>query len=111
MAARDPDARREIARLGGLARSARQTPSDMLAKANRTYRDSFRQGHKCGMCSEVLIPQDLPAEEIQRRADALFRLHMSRLRMRQARAKSKQAEAAAELKMIDGELAHIASAS
>lgn len=111
MASRDPATRSEIARLGGLARSAKHSPGAMLAKANTTYRDSFRKGHQCAMCPAVEIPQDLEPAEIERRAEALYRLHMRRLRLRQTRAKAKADEAREELQAIDDELATIASAS
>lgn len=109
MAARDPDMRRRIAALGGLGKAARH--GDGLAEGRRTYRDSFRAGHECGMCPKVEIPQDLPAEEIDRRAKALFAAHMRRIRMRRMRAERQADQAAEEIRECDEELADIASAS
>lgn len=109
MAARDPDMRRRIAALGGLGKSARYT--DGLAQGRQTYRDSFRKGHECGMCPRVDIPQDLPEDEIQRRADALFSAHMRRIRMRRMKAERQANQAADTMAACDAELADIASAS
>lgn len=111
MASRDPAQRRQISSLGGLGRAARESPAAMLAAANRTYRDSFRKGHQCAMCPAVEIPQDLPAAEIDRRAQALFSAHMKRVRMRRQRAQQLAEDAAAEVRACDEELADIASAS
>jgi hypothetical protein len=110
MASRDAAERREIAALGGLARAAKETPADMLSRANNAYRDSFRTGHTCTICPEILIPQDLAPEEIGRRADLLYRAHMRRLRLRQQRARRKAADAASEEAAAAAELASLASA-
>lgn len=110
MASRDPELRRQISTLGGLGRAARESPEQMLEAANRTYRDSFRAGHQCGMCPTVTIPQDLPADEIERRAKALFSAHMRRLRMRQQRAERAAEDAAGEIAACNAELADVAGA-
>jgi hypothetical protein len=78
---------RDRARLGGLTRAALYDGLTVTAKARATFRESFLTGHTCKVCPPVTIPDDLPQQERQRRADALHSAHYLRVRM--ARGKKK----------------------
>jgi hypothetical protein len=67
-------------RLGGLSRAARHDPREIGRRAHETWRASFLQGHECGLCERIDIPADAPPQERARRGEALFRLHMQRVR-------------------------------
>jgi hypothetical protein len=118
MPARDPEERRAIASIAALSRSATETGADRMASANRTWRETFSRGHSCSVCKKhIAIDQALPAEEIARRGDALYRLHMRRLalvRTQNRRKADEQLEAALEAKAAaiaaDGELSRLALA-
>lgn len=110
MPAHDPYERRVIASIAGLARSARESGTDRLAKANQTYRDSFNVGHECAMCKRIDIDQSLAPEEIRRRGDALYRLHMRRLRLRQQTSQRRAAQAAADVEAVEAMTAEQARA-
>lgn len=96
MPARDPEERRAIASIAALSRSARESGADRMAAANRTYRDSFNTGHECPLCKAIAIDQELPADEIARRGEALYRLHMRRLALRRSQNR-RRADELAEL--------------
>lgn len=74
------DAKRSAGRLGGLSRAARHDPRQIGRRAHETWRASFLQGHECGLCERIDIPADAPPQERARRAEALFKLHMQRVR-------------------------------
>jgi len=95
MPARDPGERRAIASIAALSRSATESGADRMAAANRTYRESFLAGHACALCKPVEIDQALPAEEIARRGEALYRLHMRRLALRRTQNRRQADELAA----------------
>lgn len=72
--------------MGALARNAgAQTGAEITAKARRTFRDSFLEGHECKMCPSKKIDPGLPLAERERKAELLYRLHMSRLSSRAAK--------------------------
>lgn len=109
MPARSPEERRAIASIAALSRSARESGAERLAAANATYRASFNCGHQCAMCPPVGIDQTLPAEEIERRGAALYKVHMRRLALRRVRSQRLAAEVAA-IEAADAELADVATA-
>jgi hypothetical protein len=118
MPARDPEERRAIASIAALSRSASESGADRMATANRTWRESFNEGHSCSVCKKhIAISQALPAGEIARRGDALYRLHMRRLALVRTQGRRKadeRLEAALEAEAAaiaaDGELTRLASA-
>jgi hypothetical protein len=83
-----PAERKLRARLGGYAARVHHTGDELLREANRAYRDSFRDGHRCAVCPDVRMAAGLTAEEVVRRAEALRRAHYTRLAMLSARARS-----------------------
>lgn len=95
--ASDPSARKRIARMGGLARSASAPSSSAMTEAARSaFRDSFYDKTDPG----------LPEEERQRQADAARRLHMTRLSHLAAKKRQEAARAAQEaLEATEAELA------
>jgi hypothetical protein len=80
MPATDAD-RSRVGRMGALARNAAaQTGTEITEKARRTFRDSFLAGHDCRTCGKaVVIDPGLPLAERERRAELLYRLHMTRI--------------------------------
>lgn len=92
MPAKDAGERRQIARIAALSRSARESGKERMARANEVYRTSFRRGHQCAVCRPEEIDQSLPPEEIARRGEALYRLHMQRLARRRDRSQRLAAE-------------------
>jgi hypothetical protein len=109
MPARDPAERRAIAKIAALSRSATEDGRERLAKANATYRASFNVRHECAMCKPVDIDQSLPPEEIARRGEALYKLHMRRLALRRDRSRRLAAEHQAAADAAEAELASIGS--
>ena len=92
--ANDETERSQRARIGGLARVAlAESRSAVSAPARKAYRESFRQGHECGLCPRIDIDQELPEEEIQAKADILYRLHMTRISHHAKEKRRKAAEA------------------
>ena len=74
------DAKRQAGRLGGLSRAARHDPREIGRRAHETWRRSFLQGHDCALCEHIDIPAGTQPQERARRAEALFSLHMQRVR-------------------------------
>lgn len=69
-----------IGKLGGSTWKATNDTKAFSAQGNRTFRDSFLNGHKCTVCRKpIVIPADLPEEERLRRAQAAYELHFRRL--------------------------------
>lgn len=110
MPARNADERRQIATIAALSRSTRESGKDRLAAANAAYRASFNVRHECNVCKLSEIDQSLSAEEIARRGEALYRLHMRRLALRRDRSRRLAAEHQAEAEAAEEELARFASA-
>lgn len=77
-------------RVGGYARAALYDGVAMTAAARQRFIESFREGHACRVCPEVMLPADLLPAERLRRAEALRRLHYARVAMASARARSKK---------------------
>lgn len=71
-----------IGRVGGLTTSARSNMARLSATGRAAFLDSFSDGHSCKRCPETVIPSDLPADERERRAYALYRSHMARIALR-----------------------------
>lgn len=68
-----------IGQIGGLRRSA-TTDMGVLAHAGqRSFRDSFENGHGCRVCTLVKIPDDITPEERKRRSNALYNAHFKAL--------------------------------
>jgi len=107
MPASSPEERRAIAAIAALSRSATESGTDRLANANRAYRASFNVGHECRMCKLITIDQALPADEIERRGEALYKIHMRRLALWRTRGQNFAAQLAAI--EADAELAGIAT--
>ncbi len=105
MPARNPRERSQIARIAALSRSATESGKDRLAAANTAYRDSFKVSHECNLCKLVEIDQTLPAEEIARRGEALYKRHMQALALKRDRNRRIAAELQAEADSADNELA------
>jgi hypothetical protein len=74
----------EFSSLGGLSRAARYDGLSVTQAARDRFRDSFLEGHDCKVCPRIDIPSDLAAPERERRADALRKLHYSRVSLRAA---------------------------
>jgi len=111
MPARDATERHRIAQIAALSRSATESGSERLAAANTAYRDSFNVGHQCSVCKRRIdIDQALPPEEIARRGEALYKLHMRRLALRRDRNRRVADELQAEADAADVELARVAAA-
>lgn len=110
MPARNAGERRRIAQIAALSRSATETGAERLAAANTAYRDSFNTGHECNLCKRIDVDQALPAEEIARRGEALYRLHMRRLALKRDRNRRIAGELEAEAEAADEELARVATA-
>jgi hypothetical protein len=110
MPARNPAERSAIASIAALSRSARESGSDRLAAANATYRASFNVSHQCNLCKLIEIDQSLPAEEIARRGEAAYRLHMRRLALKRDRSRRLAAELEAAAAAAEAELATVATA-
>lgn len=110
MPARNAADRRAIATIAALSRSATESGTERLAAANAAYRQSFNVGHECGRCKLVEIDQALPAEEIARRGEALYRLHMRRLALSRDRGRRLAAEHAAQADEAEHELTRVAAA-
>ena len=108
MPARNPAERRAIASIAALSRSTRESGKDRLAQANATYRASFNVRHECNVCKLIEIDQTLPAEEIARRGEAAYKLHMRRLALRRDRSRRIADEHLAEAEAADEELARLA---
>ncbi len=107
MPATSPQDRRAIAAIPALRRAARESGAERLEEANRTYRASFDRGHECALCKLIEIDQTLPSDEIARRGEALYKMHMRRMALKRTRGQ----RAAAELAAIeDEELARVAGA-
>ena len=81
---------KDLARLGGLARSAQYDGREVTANARRVFRDSFLVGHTCKVCKPTIIPAELAHSERERRAEALRRLHYARVALASAEARSKR---------------------
>jgi hypothetical protein len=80
---------RDFSSIGGLSRAARYDGLTVTQKARDKFRASFLTGHGgigddgCKVCLQrIEIPSDLPIEERERRAEALRRLHYSRVSLR-----------------------------
>lgn len=110
MPARNASERAAIASIAALSRSATESGRDRLAAANAAYRASFNVRHECNVCKLIEIDQTLPAEEVARRGEAAYRLHMRRLALRRDRSKRLAAEHLANAVAADEELARIAAA-
>lgn len=107
MPARDAGERRQIAKIAALSRSARESGKDRMARANEVYRTSFRKGHECAVCRRVDIDPSLPPEEIARRGEVLYRLHMQRLARRRDRSQRLTAEYQEAADIASEELARL----
>lgn len=102
--------RSQRARIAALARSAAEpSGTAMTERARQTFRDSFLTRHQCDMCGLVEIPEGAPDAERQRRADAAYSAHMTRLSQRAAVSRRRAAghlaeadQAEAELQQLDG---------
>lgn len=68
-----------IGKVGGLTNSARNDMAQLASHGRRAFRESFQNGHDCKVCPRTDIPTDLPEDERDRRADALYRGHFARL--------------------------------
>jgi hypothetical protein len=98
------------ARIAALTRSANEpSGTAMTARARESFRDSFLTRHECDLCGLVEIPEGTPDAERQRRADAAYTAHMTRLSQRAAVARRRAAghlaeadQAEAELQQLDG---------
>jgi hypothetical protein len=77
--------------MGALAANARHDGLEITAKARKLYQDSFLNGHGCKICPRIDIPDDLPDQERQRRADSLRKLHFARMALRSSKARQKRA--------------------
>lgn len=110
MPSRNASERRAIASIAALSRSANESGRDRLAAANDAYRASFNVRHECNVCKLIEVDQTLPADEIARRGEAVYRLHMRRLALRRDRSKRLAAEHLAAAEAADEEMAHIAAA-
>lgn len=110
MPARDANERHRIAQIAALSRSATESGRERMAAANAAYRDSFNAGHGCNLCKRIDIDQSLPAEEIARRGEVLYKLHMRRLALRRDRNRRIAGELGAEADAADEELARVAAA-
>ncbi len=110
MPARNARERSQIARIAALSRSATESGQDRLAAANASYRKSFDAGHECNVCKRVDIDQTLPAEEIARRGEALYKRHMQALALKRSRSRRLAEEHLAEAEAADAELARVATA-
>lgn len=72
--------RSQRARIAALTNVAQQpSGSAMTSVARRRFRDSFLDGHQCDLCGTFTIEPGAPDAERQRRADAAYKLHMTRL--------------------------------
>lgn len=110
MPARNASERRAIASIAALSRSASESGRDRLAAANTAYRASFNVRHECNVCKLIEIDQTLPADEIARRGEAVYKLHMRRLALRRDRSRRIADEHLAVAEAADNELARIAAA-
>jgi hypothetical protein len=81
MPSRDPVVRQQVARIGGLARSARYDGREVTSAARRGFMARFED--------EVDPDRRLPPDERARRAQAAMRAHMARLALRSARSRRK----------------------
>jgi hypothetical protein len=79
----DPEVRRQIARMGGLTTASRHDPRETTAAARRAFEAKFLDE----------TDPTLPMAERLRRADAAYRLYMTRLafKARQARGAKREA--------------------
>lgn len=82
----------------------------MTETARRTFRDSFDVRHECARCGTVEIPQDLPAADRRRMAEAAYRAHMTRLSHSREVMRGRAARAAAAAEQAEAELAELGHA-
>jgi hypothetical protein len=82
-------------RLGGYATAARYDAMVITGKARSTYRESFRDGHRCKLCPAFTMPEGLSEGEIVRRAEALRRAHYTRLAIASGNARRRTSRAPA----------------
>lgn len=75
-------------RVGGFARAAKHDGRDMTAAARLRFAESFRTGHSCRVCPEVILPSDLQPDERERRGEALRRAHYARVALASAKARA-----------------------
>jgi hypothetical protein len=76
----DATVKRLRARAGGLSRAARYDGLVVTARARQTFRDSFLDQ----------VPCDLPESERARRAEALRKLHYTKMALKSAVVRSKK---------------------
>ncbi len=81
MAAKSPERRALIARLGGLTLASKYDPQDYSAAGRQTFRDRFLDA--------VDPERQLPEVERARRAQAALKAHMISLALRSAKARAK----------------------
>lgn len=84
MAAKSPESRRLIARLGGLTLASKHDPQDYSAAGRQTFRDNF--------LAAVDPERELPEVERTRRAQAALKAHMLGLALRSAKARAKTSD-------------------
>lgn len=71
---------RRIAPLGGRARRAYYSGTELTDKARAAYAASFRAGHVgCSLCPDIVFPSSLTDAERDARARAARSLHLSRV--------------------------------
>jgi hypothetical protein len=68
--------------LGGLRFSARNDVYRATARARAAQVAGYATGHGCKVCPTQVIPDDLPAEERERRSIALRKAHMKALALK-----------------------------
>jgi hypothetical protein len=76
-------------RVGGLRHAAMYDMHAFGALGQSTFRQSFDRGHGCQVCPFIEIPDDLPAAERRRRAEALYSAHFQALSLKSARARKR----------------------
>lgn len=65
--------------LAWLANNGIEATRERAAGAVRSYRQSFNQGHQCGVCPRTVLPDDVTPEDRATRAEALWKMHFLRL--------------------------------
>ncbi len=78
---------RQSGRKGGLTKAALYDTREATAAARAAFQDSFLDGHACKVCSRIDIPDDIPAHERRRRAEALRRRHFASIALQRTRKK------------------------
>lgn len=79
----------------------------MTETARRTFDDSFDTRHECKLCGVVEIPQDIPAKERRRMAEAARSAHYTRMSHRRAVMRGRAAKAKAAAETAEAELAEL----